>query len=59
MIRDRGKCNVVPTPFRLVDGTAHQQTLILPAEANPGEQFVRVGELARVEADELICWLFF
>ena len=32
LIRDR-KMYVVPTPFRLVDGVAHQQTMILPADA--------------------------
>src|SRR3989475_11085834 len=53
MIRDR-KMYVVPTPFRLVDGTAHHHTLILPSDINPGEQFFRVGELRRVEAAELI-----
>ncbi len=31
LIRDR-KMYVVPTPFQLVEGVAHQQTLILPAE---------------------------
>lgn len=45
---------VVPTPYRLVEGVAHQQTLILPADASPGEDFVHVGDLARREAAELI-----
>lgn len=53
MIRDR-KMYVVPTPFRLVDGVAHHQTLILPAEINAGKKFVAVGELRRREADQLI-----
>jgi hypothetical protein len=53
MIRDR-KMYVVPTPFRLVDGVAHRHTLILPAEVKPGRGFVRVGELERMEAAELI-----
>lgn len=53
MIRDR-KMYVVPTPFRLVDGVAHQQTLILPATMNAGTGLVRVGELCRCEAAELI-----
>jgi hypothetical protein len=52
-IRDR-KMYVVPTPFHLVNGVAHQQTLILPAEINTTKEFVQVGELRRREADELI-----
>jgi hypothetical protein len=53
LIRDR-KMYVVPTPFRLVDGVAHKQTLILPADVNPGNGLVRVGDLCRLEAAELI-----
>ncbi len=53
MIRDR-KMYVVPTPFRLAEGLAHHQTLILPADINPGRDFIRVGELLRKEAAELI-----
>jgi hypothetical protein len=57
LIRDR-KMYVVPTPFRLVEGVAHQQTLILPYEMRPDgrerARFVHVGNLARREADELI-----
>jgi len=53
LIRDR-KMYVVPTPFRLVDGVAHKQTLILPADAAPGSGFIRVGELSRRETAELI-----
>jgi hypothetical protein len=54
MIRDR-KMYVVPTPFRLVEGIAHHQTLILPADtAMKAKMFVEVGELRRREADELI-----
>jgi hypothetical protein len=45
---------VVPTPFRLVDGVAHQQTLILPNEEEPGNHFTEVGELSRREADHFI-----
>ena len=45
---------VVPTPFRLVDGVAHKQTLILPADVEPGKGFVEVGELRRREAADLI-----
>lgn len=54
MIRDR-KMYVVPTPFWLVDGAAHQQTLILHEGVEPGgKEFVRVGELIRREAAELV-----
>lgn len=53
IIRDR-KMYVVPTPFRLVDGVAHQQTLILPADINPGAGFIQVGDLIRREANDLV-----
>jgi len=53
LIRDR-KMYVVPTPFRLLDGVAHQQTLILPAEVQPAGDFLCVGEFCRREASELI-----
>lgn len=53
LIRDR-KMYVVPTPFRLAEGLAHHQTLILPAEVSPGKEFLLVGELRRKEAAELI-----
>lgn len=53
LIRDR-KMYVVPTPFRLVDGLAHRQTLILPKEVSPGREFAQVGELVRVEAADLV-----
>lgn len=53
LIRDR-KMYVVPTPFRLVDGVAHQQTLILPADVSPGKGLIHVGDLCRREAAELI-----
>jgi len=53
MIRDR-KMYVVPTPFHLVEGVVHQQTLILPADVTTNDQMVDVGELRRREAAELI-----
>jgi hypothetical protein len=53
LIRDR-KMYVVPTPFRLVEGVAHHETLILPAEDEPQPDLVEVGELRRREAPELI-----
>ena len=49
MIRDR-KMYVVPTPFHLVDGVAHQQTLILPAGMQTSDEVIQVGELRRREA---------
>jgi hypothetical protein len=56
MIRDR-KMYVVPTPFHLVNGVAHQHTLILPSEIEPGSGFIDVGNLVRVEAAELVVGL--
>jgi hypothetical protein len=53
MIRDR-KMYVVPTPFHLVDGVVHQQTLILPGDITTNDEMVDVGELRRREADKLI-----
>jgi hypothetical protein len=53
MIRDR-KMYVLPTPYRLLGGVEHQRTLVLPASVNPGEGFVRVGEMERYETDHLI-----
>ncbi len=62
LIRDR-KMYVVPTPFRLVQGVAHQQTLILPSEIKPDKReqtrFVEVGKLSRREASELVIGYFF
>ncbi len=53
MIRDR-KMYVVPTPFHLVNGIAHQRTLILPSNIDAGDGLVEIGTLKRVEAAELI-----
>lgn len=53
LIRDR-KMYVVPTPFRLADGLAHHQTLILPDDVEPGEHFASVGDLKRLEAAEMV-----
>jgi hypothetical protein len=53
LIRDR-KMYVVPTPFHLVDGVAHRQTLILPDGIGTNDHFVDVGELRRLEASELV-----
>jgi hypothetical protein len=53
MIRDR-KMYVVPTPFHVADGLAHQQTLVLPAGVTPEGDFFEVGRLVRTEAAELV-----
>lgn len=53
LIRDR-KMYVVPTPFHLVNNTAHQRTLILPANVDAPKNFVCVGQLERREAGELV-----
>jgi hypothetical protein len=53
LIRDR-KMYVVPTPFRIVEGIAHNHTLILPTEIDLKDEFLKVGELVRRETDELV-----
>ena len=53
MIRDR-KLYVVPTPFSLAEGLAHQRTLILPGEVDPAGDLIEVGELTRRETEHLI-----
>lgn len=53
MIRDR-KMYVAPTPFGLTTGTAHNQTLILPADFHVDGRFRAVGTLVRREAQRLI-----
>ena len=57
MIRDR-KMYVAPTPFSLVDGLAHQLTLIVPESEKESlasdAELVQVGELTRVETSELL-----
>lgn len=55
LVRDR-KMYVAPTPFALAAGTAHHQTLIMPASMTPpGRDFEPVGELVRKEVDEIVC----
>ena len=49
-----GRCTYGRTPFFLADGIAHHQTLVLPSETELGEEFFKVGELVRREADELV-----
>ncbi len=53
LIRDR-KMYVVPTPFRLVKGVAHRQTLILPVEIQLDKSFISVGTLKRAEAPSMV-----
>jgi hypothetical protein len=53
MIRDR-KMYVAPTPFGLVSGVAHLQSLILPENFPVTEDLQCVGTLVRKEADKLI-----
>lgn len=58
MIRDR-KMYVVPTPFRLAEGLAHHQTLILPSNIKLKNGYVSVGELRRKEASQVIVGYLF
>ncbi len=53
MIRDR-KMYVAPTPFGLLDGVAHQRTLIVPRDVTIGDEYMVVGEVVRKEADRLL-----
>ena len=53
MIRDR-KMYVIPTPFSLAEGLAHNYTLILPQENVLEKPFVCVGDLIRTECDRLL-----
>jgi hypothetical protein len=53
MIRDR-KMYVAPTPFALVAGTTGQRTLIVPAEMPADDRLEAVGELVRVETEQLV-----
>jgi hypothetical protein len=53
MIRDR-KMYVAPTPYGLVSGVAHEQTLILPKEFPVIAGFHKVGNIIRKESQHLI-----
>ena len=53
LIRDR-KMYVAPTPYGLVDGAAHHQTLIVPSLVVVPDGFKEVGEIVRTEVDELV-----
>lgn len=58
LIRDR-KMYVVPTPYRLTEGLAHQYTLILPSDVHADTEFFEVGELIRIESAEVIIGYYF
>jgi hypothetical protein len=53
MIRDR-KMYVAPTPFSLTDGTTGLMTLILPETIEVDDRFQQVGQLVRVEAEDIV-----
>ena len=54
MIRDR-KMYVVPTPFRIADGSGASAHADSPGRAHaPGDDLIDVGELVRREADHLV-----
>ena len=52
-IRDR-KMYVVPTPFSIANGLIGTRTLIVPKAYTPPSDLIKVGELNRVEADDLV-----
>lgn len=53
MIRDR-KMYVAPTPYGVLEGVAHTQTLILPIEENVPDDFKEVGHVVRREVASLV-----
>ena len=53
MVRDR-KMYVAPTPFGLLSGVAHMQTLILPEGFLETNALQRIGRLVRKEAATLV-----
>ncbi len=53
MIRDR-KMYVAPTPYALAEGTAHNRTLILPADMRVETGLVEVSTLRRREAEKIV-----
>jgi len=53
MIRDR-KMYVAPTPFGLLSGVAHTQTLILPNDFTVKGRYRQVGKIVRKEAERII-----
>ena len=53
LVRDR-KMYVAPTPFALVEGTAHHRTLILPADMPVDGGLVDIGVLTRREVEYMV-----
>ena len=53
LIRDR-KMYVAPTPFGVVEGVAHQATLIIPAGNAAPKGLISVGDIVRRETEQLI-----
>ena len=53
LIRDR-KMYVAPTPYGLLNGVAHHQTLILPVDIPVPHEFKKVGSIIRREVNELV-----
>lgn len=53
MIRDR-KMYVAPTPFALTEGTTGVMTVIVPENTAANDKYQVVGELVRVESQNLI-----
>ncbi|GAB4581737.1 MAG: hypothetical protein Fur0022_44870 [Anaerolineales bacterium] len=45
---------VAPTPYGLLDGIAHHQTLIVPANFVVPDGFKEVGAIVRKEVSELV-----
>lgn len=52
LVRDR-KMYVAPTPFALAEGTAHQRTLIVPADMEVDADLVEITEITRSEVDQM------
>ncbi len=53
MVRDR-KMYVAPTPYALAEGTAHNRTLILPADMKVEPGLVEISTLRRREAEKIV-----
>jgi hypothetical protein len=53
LIRDR-KMYVAPTPYGLLNGVAHHQTLILPVDIPIPHKIKKVGSIIRREVNELV-----
>ncbi len=53
LLRDR-KMYVMPTPVALLEGVEGTRTLLLPAGDNPGDGFVQVGTVTRVEVEDMM-----